>query len=236
MDTDPLRTDAPAPRHVIESDDEEDGVDDKEPTFEVVYNGPRGKPLLIAFGDQARGVGAAGAVSVRGQQIASISDGVVVCGPLPHSLQSSFARALIAELQPSRVAVVDSYPYQTYIGADGTGPAVRYLSNIPIPSPPLPFAPPNIHSSTSAAILCILSARTPPIPAVLFLLPSPLVAPQPPRDLLQALSHPIPRDLDISPARSHISAFLGRLNWSLPPSHHKEGSRRIQHVEAGMYI
>ncbi|KAJ6567564.1 hypothetical protein DFH09DRAFT_1155780 [Mycena vulgaris] len=280
MDIDPLADTVP-PRHAVESDDEEDEYNPlqaqpsvpKLPVDVQLVGDLAPIPatgLLVATGDLAkfwaRGAG-------LGEQIAAVMVDKIQVGllfrpswtksvvlvsevttRLPLSAMHPYARAVLDALQPTSVALLDTYAVSAYIAEERTlysDAPLRYLcTDAPAPalkSSAQPFAPPNLVQSTSAAFLALRAQRT--ASAALVLVPSPRIAPPAPRALepssfahladnpipwLPALvrtSHALVFDVLAEPGKDAV--------WTAPaPEKPRPGAaqERKRPTEFGMYI
>ncbi|KAG8221589.1 hypothetical protein J3R82DRAFT_1833 [Butyriboletus roseoflavus] len=191
--------DAPPPRYAVESDDEDEynplpvalspptGSDqppEVKVEFKSIYGIPSKRPLVFASGEA--GVG----LLFR----PSWTSAVIVVSEaqtrtrLPLFTMTTYTTAIIERLQPTSVAILDSYPTQVYISprviSQESAP-IRYLSigEKPVPDSELElFSPPNLLQSTTASLLNELFLRSisgDPIQdaTAIVLLPSPKVPP-----------------------------------------------------------
>ncbi|KAF9219303.1 hypothetical protein BS17DRAFT_741021 [Gyrodon lividus] len=194
MEVDPL-ADAAPPRYTIESDDEDEYNPlssqtasnqpfDVNVEFKFVYEIPSKCPLVMVFG----GAGVSWArVANLGEQQAGIyvnnlavgllfrpswTNAVIVVSEseahtqLPIFAMNTYTTAVIGRLEPTSVAILDSYPTQGYISpqviSQDNAP-IRYLSvgDKEVSDPELElFAPPNLLKSTAASFLNGLFLRS----------------------------------------------------------------------------
>jgi hypothetical protein len=213
--------DAPPPRYAVESDDEDEYNPLSPPTgsdqlpevkveFKSIYDIPSKRSLVFASGEAA-GVSWAKIVNLGEQQagiyvnklpvgllfLPAWTTAIIVVSEaetrtrLPLFAMTAYTTAIIERLQPTSVAVLDSYPTQVYISPrviSRDSAPIRYLSagNKPVPDSELElFAPPNLLQSTTASLLNELFLRSisenPARDATaIVLLPSPKVPPPPP--------------------------------------------------------
>ncbi|KAI5896388.1 uncharacterized protein SCHCODRAFT_02614711 [Schizophyllum commune H4-8] len=239
-DVDPLG-DAPAPRHAIESDEEEDeynplGERHVTPNLgtsvRVEYSeGPLegGQPLAVVTGltsvllplneKDKRGEIVVNGVTVGSLHTPKYTPVVILASEtnvrLPIWAMNAYAKAVLAQLQPSSVNILDTYAVPSYI-TDTPEPSprsapIRYLrtpsaARKPSPPPSLahPFAPPNLLQSTTASFLSILNFAYPDMPATAVLLPA------------QHIPHPAPKDLAPStiPSTDYLATdYLDEQGW-----------------------
>ncbi|KAF9244272.1 hypothetical protein BU15DRAFT_42335, partial [Melanogaster broomeanus] len=220
QELDPL-ADAVPPRYAVESDDEDEynplssktgsdqcpGVNVE---FKSIYQIPSRRPLVVVSGEA--GANWARIANLGEQQVGiyvnnllvgllfrpSWTNAVVVVSEgetrtqLPLFAINTYASAFIRQLEPTSVAILDSYPTQGYISpqviSQDNAP-IRYLSvggKFIISDPELePFAPPNLLQSTTASLLNGLflrsmGANSTHHNAAIVLLPSPKIPPAPP--------------------------------------------------------
>lgn len=210
---DPL-ADAAPPRHAIESDDEDECDPPLAPqprpdqlyTIKFVGNFPTKSPLLLASGTAgevwARGTDLGqqqGSIYVGDSQVGLLFSppwtraAVVVSETftrLPLSAMNRYTTAVIDRIQPTSIAILDTYSIQGYIAPKvipWDEAPVRYLSTnvISISNPELElFAPPNLLQSTTASLVSNIFWKslqsTESYTAALFLLPSPKLPIAPP--------------------------------------------------------
>ncbi|KAG6376617.1 hypothetical protein JVT61DRAFT_1600 [Boletus reticuloceps] len=212
--------DAPPPRYAVESDDEDEYNPLSPPTrsdqspaeisveFKSIYDIPSKKPLVFASGEA--GVSWAKIVNLGEQQAGiyvnklqvgllfrpSWTSAIIVVSEaetrtrLPLFAMTAYTTAIIGRLQPTYVAILDSYPTQLYISPrviSRENAPIRYLSlgKKPVLDSDLElFAPPNLLQSTTASLLNELFLRSisedPARRSTAIILPSPKVAPPPP--------------------------------------------------------
>ncbi|KIJ60723.1 hypothetical protein HYDPIDRAFT_160371 [Hydnomerulius pinastri MD-312] len=229
MEVDPL-ADAAPPRYAVESDDEDeynpvspktasDQTPDVTVEFKSIYAIPSKLPLVLASGE-------AGAVWARGANLGqemvglfvnkiqvgllfrpSWTQAVVVVSEgttrtqLPLFAMNTYSTAIIDRLQPTSVAILDSYPTQGYISPEiisQDNTPIRYLSvsDKPVSDPELElFAPPNLLQSTTASLLSGLFLRSIDVnssrdTAAVILLPSPKIPPARPSTFAQTSAPP----------------------------------------------
>ncbi|KAL1677853.1 hypothetical protein EV122DRAFT_290846 [Schizophyllum commune] len=237
-DVDPLG-DAPAPRHAIESDEEEDeynplGERHVTPNLgtsvRVEYSeGPlkSGHSLAVVTGltsvllplneKDKRGAIVVNGVTVGNLYTPEYTSVLILASEtnvrLPIWAMNVYAKAILADLQPSSVNILDTYAVPSYI-TDTLEPSlrsspIRYLrtpSAARKSSPPSahPFAPPNLLQSTTASFLSILNFAYPNTPATAVLLPA------------QHIPHPAPKDLAPStiPSTDYLATdYLDEQGW-----------------------
>ncbi|KAJ7131691.1 hypothetical protein C8R43DRAFT_1024300 [Mycena crocata] len=279
MDVDPLADTVP-PRHAVESDEEEDEYNPLQPPtshaapIDVQLVGDlKSVPvsgLLVATGDVgkywARGADLGeqiGAVMVDKIQVGllfrpSWTQTVVLVSEatarLPLRAMHPYARTVLDALQPSNVALLDTYGVPAYI-ADTRIPypdaPLRYLATAApiaaLTSAAQPFAPPNLVQSASAAFVAIQAERA--ASASLLLVPAPHIAPPAPRtvepsDFTQLAESPAPwGPALVRTAHSALLAVLGKEDkthaWTEPAPekpHAAAQRKRPAEDEAGMYI
>ncbi|KAF8443708.1 hypothetical protein L210DRAFT_3090432 [Boletus edulis BED1] len=212
--------DAPPPRYAVESDDEDEYNPLSAPTrsdqppaeisveFKSIYDIPSKRPLVFASGEA--GVSWAKIVNLGEQQAGiyvnklqvgllfrpSWTSAIIVVSEaetrtrLPLFAMTAYTTAIIGRLQPTYVAILDSYPTQLYISPrviSRENAPIRYLSlgKKPVLDSDLElFAPPNLLQSTTASLLNELFLRSisedPALRSTAIILPSPKVAPPPP--------------------------------------------------------
>ncbi|KAI9570883.1 hypothetical protein HD554DRAFT_280065 [Boletus coccyginus] len=222
MDLYPL-ADAPPPRYAVESDDEDeynplspspgsDQLPEVKVEFKSIYDIPSERALVFVSGEA--GVSWAKIVNLGEQQagiyVNKLPVGLLFCPSwtsavvivseaetrtrLPLSVMAAYTMAIIGRLQPTSVAILDSYPTQVYISprmiSQDSAP-VRYLSvgGKPVSDSELElFAPPNLLRSTTASLLNELFLRSTSEDRArdaiaIVLLPSAMVPPPPPTTL-----------------------------------------------------
>ncbi|KAF8128367.1 hypothetical protein EV363DRAFT_422945 [Boletus edulis] len=212
--------DAPPPRYAVESDDEDEYNPLSAPTrsdqppaeisveFKSIYDIPSKRPLVFASGEA--GVSWAKIVNLGEQQVGiyvnklqvgllfrpSWTSAIIVVSEaetrtrLPLFAMTAYTTAIIGRLQPTYVAILDSYPTQLYISPrviSRENAPIRYLSlgKKPVLDSDLElFAPPNLLQSTTASLLNELFLRSisedPALRSTAIILPSPKVASPPP--------------------------------------------------------
>ncbi|KAL1686858.1 hypothetical protein GGG16DRAFT_105437 [Schizophyllum commune] len=239
-DVDPLG-DAPAPRHAIESDEEEDeynplGERHVTPNLgtsvRVEYSaGPLKtcQPLAVVTGltsvllplneKDKRGEIVVNGVIVGNLYTPEYTSVAVLASEtsvrLPIWAMNAYAKAILPELQPSSVNILDTYAVPSYI-TDTPEPSprsapIRYLRTPSAArktsSPPAhPFSPPNLLQSTTASFLSILDFAYPDTPATAVLLPA------------QHIPHPAPKDLAPStiPSTDYLATdYLDEQGWEV---------------------
>jgi len=138
-----------------------------------------------------------GAVMVNGLQVGllfqplwTVSTILVseVSTKLPLSTMHAYARSVLDALEPSSLALLDSYPTPSYITSDTRYNApVRYLcaSELRLNTAAQPYSPPNLVQSTAASFLAVFRVcrSVSGAPCVAILLPS------------SRLSDPLPKEL-----------------------------------------
>ncbi|KAJ7148641.1 hypothetical protein C8R43DRAFT_512671 [Mycena crocata] len=283
MDVDPLADTVP-PRHAIESDEEEDEYNPLQTSssrtapIDVQLVGDL-KPvpvsgLLVATGDVGK-YWARGAD--LGEQIAAVMVDKIQVGllfrpswtqivvlvsevtaRLPLAAMHTYARTVLETLQPSNVALLDTYGVPAYIAETRiTYPEapLRYLSTAPpisaLTSAAQPFAPPNLVQSVSAAFVAIQAERAVAVAtktATLLLVPASHIAPPAPRSLepsnfAHLAESPAPwGPVLVRAAHAALFAVLGEDKthaWTEPtPEKPQAAAQRKRPAEddAGMYI
>ncbi|KAH9956164.1 hypothetical protein BC827DRAFT_1233173 [Russula dissimulans] len=139
----------------------------------------------------------------------SLSDAAIIVseasGTLPTWAMRPYAEAILSIYKPKRILLLDSYPVPTYISSEqleAHRAPVRYLSTRgkTVPSlPAVPFSPPNLIQSTSAAFTSAVALPPSQTEAILLLLPSQRT--------------PIPRGNDVS-FSPHTSENTNGFIWS----------------------
>ncbi|KAG9311324.1 hypothetical protein JVU11DRAFT_8422 [Chiua virens] len=194
MEVYPL-VDAPPPRYAVESDDEDEynplspRTGSAQPSevkveFKSIYDIPSKKPFV--FVSREAGVSWARIVNLGEQQAGiyvnsfpvgslfcpSWTNAIVVVSEaeirtrLPLFAMTTYTTAMIERLKPTSVAILDSYPTQTYISSQvipQDRAPIRYLSagKRTIPDFALElFAPPNLLQSTTASLMNELFLRS----------------------------------------------------------------------------
>ncbi|KIK80654.1 hypothetical protein PAXRUDRAFT_833399 [Paxillus rubicundulus Ve08.2h10] len=222
--SDPL-ADVGPPRYAVESDDEDEyhplslkTVSHRPPHVNVEFRSicevPSKRPLVVVSGEA--GTNWARVANLGEQRVGicvnnlpvgrlflpSWTDAIIVvsesetCTQLPLFAMNTYATAVIERLEPTIVAILDSYPIQGFISPRVISqdiPTIRYLSigDKPVSDPGLePFTPPNLLQSTTACLLNGLFLRSIGVDpsrdsATVVLLPS-QKAPAPPSTLRQA--------------------------------------------------
>ncbi|KAJ7489551.1 hypothetical protein FB451DRAFT_1081218 [Mycena latifolia] len=279
MDIDPLADTVP-PRHAIESDEEEDEYNPLRPQssiakpvdVEVVgdLSPVPAAGLLVASSALAK-FWARGAN--LGEQIAAVMVNKIQVGllfrpswtksvvlvsevttRLPLWAMHPYARAVLEALQPSSVALLDTYAVPAYIAEERisySDAPLRYLcTDAPIPaltSSAQLFAPPNLVQATSAALIALRAQRA--APATLVLVPAPHIAPPAPRALEPSNFAHLTDDLVPWPpalvrtAHTLVFAALAEpgkdVAWTAPAPekpHPVAQEQRKRPTEFGMYI
>ncbi|KAF7324833.1 Membrane-bound transcription factor site-2 protease-like [Mycena kentingensis (nom. inval.)] len=211
MDIDPLAADSAAPRHAIESDDEEDEYNPlNEPTqpipsvdVQLVGLQPT-TTLLVATGDAAK-VWARGAnlgEQVGAAYVNKIQVGLVFnpswtkCSilvseattRLPLWAMRPYARAILELVNPQTLVLLDEYAVHSYISDTRIRVADAPLRFLTTAAPPgflthtaEPFSPPNLIQSASAAFVAQQAEQFKS--AALLLVPAPSIPAPAPRTL-----------------------------------------------------
>ncbi|KAJ7658967.1 hypothetical protein B0H17DRAFT_1096420 [Mycena rosella] len=279
MDIDPLADTVP-PRHAVESDEEEDEYNPLQPQSSIpkpvdvqLVGDLAPVPaagLLVASGALAK-FWARGAN--LGEQIAAVMVDKIQVGllfrpswtksvvlisevttRLPLWAMHPYARAVLDALQPSNVALLDTYAVSAYIAEERTAYSdapLRYLcTDGPGPaftSSAQPFAPPNLVQATSAAFLALRAQRS--AAATLVLVPAPHIAPPAPRVLEpSSFAHLADDPVAWAPAlvrTAHALSFAALAEpgkdaaWTAPApekAHPAAQEQRKRPTEFGMYI
>ncbi|KAI0063664.1 hypothetical protein BV25DRAFT_1869747 [Artomyces pyxidatus] len=142
-----------------------------------------------------------------------------VATSLPIWAMYPYAQAVLDLVKPERVTVIDSYPVPVYITSRPLAyqdAPVRYLLTRGKASPNpafLPFSPPNLIQTTSAAFASIVAFSNTSSVATLLLLPSPHI-PRPRRSELSRSDFSSASELDFSWSSDlikavHASIFTG---------------------------
>ncbi|KAE9393619.1 hypothetical protein BT96DRAFT_959032 [Gymnopus androsaceus JB14] len=225
--------------------------------------------LILAFGDAGKywGKGCSlekqsGAIYVGETQVGLIfnpswSKSTIVVSEtfarLPVVYMHPYAEALIDQLKPASLALLDTYPTPTYVSSEPIAiqdAPIRYLSthqiNPAISSSAERFAPPNlIHSTTSAALMSYVQSlpRT-DLKATLLLLPFPRIPKPAPKVLGRSdFSHLSEDEFQWSETMmNNVQKLLfvaveekSGSSWHTPANSKPTGSRSAP-VDGGMYI
>ncbi|KAF8347527.1 hypothetical protein F5887DRAFT_1131225 [Amanita rubescens] len=281
MDFDPLADNAP-PRYAIESDEEEDeynplnltasNPNDNPSALSVRILGdlPKGKGLVIATGDGgkywAKGANLGeqmGTVQANNMEVGLIfnptwTHATVIVSEaltrLPVWAQHTYSLCIIEQLQPTRLALLDTYSAPSFVSSKPIpiqDAPIRYLSTTNEIDPLIvthakPFVPPNLIQSTSAAYLSIASTSN-PINATLILLPSARIPRPPPATILPPdISH-LPDDTDrwstgiMSTSQQMLFVSVGEpghAEWKITDAQGRleTPARKSQISDNGMYI
>ncbi|KIJ12715.1 hypothetical protein PAXINDRAFT_171028 [Paxillus involutus ATCC 200175] len=194
MDVDPLADVAP-PRYAVESDDEDEynplslktaphRPPDVNVEFKSICEIPSKRPLVVVSGEA--GANWARVANLGEQRVGiyvndlpvgllfrpSWTNAIIVvseseaCTQLPLFAMNTYATAVIGRLEPTIVAILDSYPIQGFISPRVISQdiaTIRYLSigDKPVSDPGLEqFPPPNLLQSTTACLLNGLFLRS----------------------------------------------------------------------------
>ncbi|KAJ7049480.1 hypothetical protein C8F01DRAFT_1036518, partial [Mycena amicta] len=264
MDVDPLADTVP-PRHTIESDDEDEYNPLHTPQQQAtaadiqLIGFQPASALLIANGNVAK-TWARGAN--LGEQIGAVMVNKIQVGLLfrPSWLQAAvlvsevttrlplwamrpYARAILNSIQPAKLVLLDEYASPAYISDVRIRPVdapLRYLSTDALSIEDVqPFASPNLIQSASAAFVAHQAERF--LPATVFLVPAPYIAPPAPRTLaasnfarLQDDSIPWDHQL-LQRAHKLLGKALGGdeiPSWTAPPPEKPSAARVRPETEA----